>query len=72
MPINRTYVTWKARILELRPRQRITQIRAFTWREIGCQYCGLKVKQPNQLSDIRGTKGGKEMRKNNYRLKAVI
>jgi hypothetical protein len=31
MPINRLYDTWKTRILELRPDQRITQIRAFVW-----------------------------------------
>jgi hypothetical protein len=35
MPINRLYDTWKTRILELRPRQRITQIRAFTWLLVG-------------------------------------
>jgi hypothetical protein len=35
MPINRPYDTWKTRILELRPSQRITQIRAFTWLIVG-------------------------------------
>ena len=56
MPINRPYDIWKARILELRPSQRITQIRAFTRREIDWQYCGLKVKQANRLRDIPGNK----------------
>ena len=31
MPINETYRTWKARICELRPKQRITQIQNFVW-----------------------------------------
>jgi len=35
MPINQLYDTWKTRILELRPGQRITQIRAFVWLVIG-------------------------------------
>lgn len=35
MPINRLYDTWKTRILELRPGQRITQIRGFGWLVIG-------------------------------------
>jgi hypothetical protein len=35
MPINQLYDTWKKRIMELRPGQRITQIRAFTWLIIG-------------------------------------
>jgi hypothetical protein len=35
MPINRLYDTWKARIMELRPGQRITQIRAFVWLLVG-------------------------------------
>ena len=35
MPINQLYDTWKMRIMELRPGQRITQIRAFTWLIIG-------------------------------------
>jgi hypothetical protein len=35
MPINRLYDTWKARITELRPGQRITQIRAFVWLLVG-------------------------------------
>jgi hypothetical protein len=35
MPINQLYDTWKMRIMELRPDQRITQIRAFTWLIIG-------------------------------------
>jgi hypothetical protein len=35
MPINHLYDTWKTRILELRPGQRITQIRAFVWLIVG-------------------------------------
>jgi len=35
MPINQFYDTWKMRILELRPGQRITQVRAFVWLVIG-------------------------------------
>jgi hypothetical protein len=35
MPINQLYDTWKIRIMELRPGQRITQIRAFRWLIIG-------------------------------------
>jgi len=35
MPINRLYDTWKMRILELRPDQRITQIRGFVWLLVG-------------------------------------
>lgn len=35
MPINRLYDTWKTRITELRPGQRITQIRAFAWLLVG-------------------------------------
>src|SRR4030066_1881045 len=35
MPINRLYDTWKMRSMELRPGQRITQIRAFVWLMVG-------------------------------------
>jgi hypothetical protein len=35
MPINQLYHTWKMRIMELRPGQRITQVRAFVWMVIG-------------------------------------
>jgi hypothetical protein len=35
MPINETYRTWKARICELRPKQRITQIQNFVWLVVG-------------------------------------
>ena len=35
MPINQLYDTWKTRILELRPGQRITQVRAFVWLVVG-------------------------------------
>ena len=35
MPINQLYDTWKTRIMELRPGQRITQVRAFVWLVIG-------------------------------------
>ena len=35
MPINETYRTWKARICQLRPKQRITQIQNFVWLVVG-------------------------------------
>jgi hypothetical protein len=35
MPINHLYDTWKTRIMELRPGQRITQVRAFVWLLVG-------------------------------------
>ena len=35
MPINETYRTWKQRICELRPKQRITQVRNFVWLVVG-------------------------------------
>lgn len=35
MPINHLYDTWKTRVLELRPGQRITQVRAFVWLVVG-------------------------------------
>lgn len=35
MPINSLYHTWFQRIRELRPEQRITQVRAFTWLLVG-------------------------------------
>ena len=35
MPINELYDTWKKRICELRPQQRITQVRNFVWLMIG-------------------------------------
>ena len=35
MPINETYRTWKARICELRPKQRITHIQNFVWLVVG-------------------------------------
>jgi hypothetical protein len=35
MPINELYDTWKTRIMELQPGQRITQIRAFVWLLVG-------------------------------------
>jgi hypothetical protein len=35
MPINRQYHTWIRRIRELRPRQRITQVRNFVWLLVG-------------------------------------
>jgi len=38
MPINRLYHTWIHRIHELRPGQRITQIRAFTWLIVGIYF----------------------------------
>jgi len=35
MPINKTYRTWIQRICELRPKQRITQVRNFVWLVVG-------------------------------------
>ena len=35
MPINPTHHTWIRRILELRPSQRITQVRNFVWLIVG-------------------------------------
>lgn len=35
MPINETYRTWKARICQLRPKQRITQVQNFVWLIVG-------------------------------------
>jgi hypothetical protein len=35
MPTNRLYDTWKRRIMELRPDQRITQVRTFVWLMVG-------------------------------------
>ncbi len=35
MLINQLYDTWKTRIMELRPGQRITQVRAFVWLVVG-------------------------------------
>jgi hypothetical protein len=35
MPINKLYHTWKSRVLELRPGQCATQIRAFVWLMVG-------------------------------------
>jgi len=35
MPINESYRTWKRRICELRPKQRITQVQNFVWLVVG-------------------------------------
>ena len=35
MPINQMYGTWIRRICELRPEQRITQVRNFVWLVVG-------------------------------------
>jgi Transposase DDE domain len=35
MPTNRLYDTWKCRIMELRPEQRMTQVRNFVWLMVG-------------------------------------
>jgi hypothetical protein len=35
MPINETYRTWKQRICELRPKQRMTQVQNFVWLVVG-------------------------------------
>jgi hypothetical protein len=49
MPINETYRTWKARICQLRPKQRITQVQNFVWLVVGI-YHGHSV----NLSRIAG------------------
>lgn len=49
MPINETYRTWIQRICELRPEQRITQVRNFVWLVVG-MYHSRSV----QLSQIAG------------------
>lgn len=35
MPINESYRTWKVRICQLRPKQRITQVQNFVWLVVG-------------------------------------
>jgi hypothetical protein len=35
MPINELYHTWMQRICELRPSQRLTQVRGFVWLIVG-------------------------------------
>ena len=35
MPINQMYRTWIRQICELRPKQRITQVRNFVWLVVG-------------------------------------
>lgn len=53
MPINQLYDTWKMRIMELRPGQRITQIRAFVWMIIGI-YLSRSVNMSKVASKIPG------------------
>lgn len=44
MPTNSLYHTWFQRIAELRPGQRVTQVRAFTWLIVGIyQSCSVKM-----------------------------
>ena len=38
MPINRQYHTWIRRIRELRPGQRVTQVRNFVWLLVGIHH----------------------------------
>lgn len=49
MPINRMYRTWIHRICELRPNQRITQVRNFVWLVVGMFYS-----RSVQLSRVAG------------------
>ena len=49
MPINETYRTWIQRICELRPGQRITQVRNFVWLAVGIYHS-----RSVQLSQIAG------------------
>ena len=49
MPINRMYRTWIRRICELRPNQRITQVRNFVWLMVGIFHS-----HSVQLSQIAG------------------
>ena len=49
MPINETYRTWIQRICELRPEQRITQVRNFVWLVVGIYHS-----RSVQLSQIAG------------------
>lgn len=60
MPINTLYHTWFRRIQELRPGQRITQVRNFVWLMIGiyqsCSVClsciAGKIPSPAKLMNI--------------------
>jgi hypothetical protein len=49
MPINQMYRTWIRRICELRPKQRITQIRNFVWLVVGMFHS-----RSVQLSQVAG------------------
>lgn len=49
MPINRLYHTWFQRIRELRPQQRITQVRIFVW-----LLCGIYQSRSVNLSRVAG------------------
>lgn len=62
MPINQMYRTWIRRICELRPNQRITQVRCFVWLVVGIfhsrsvqlsQVAGKMLGRAKNLSNIR-------------------
>lgn len=62
MPINQMYRTWIRRICELRPNQRITQVRNFVWLVVGMfhsrsvqlsQVAGKVLGQAKNLSTVR-------------------
>jgi hypothetical protein len=62
MPINQMYRTWIRRICELRPEQRITQVRNFVWLVVGIfhsrsvqlsQVAGKVLGQAKNLSTVR-------------------
>lgn len=57
MPINQLYYTLQKTIMELRPGQRITQIRAFVWLMVG-----IYLSQSVQLSRIAGKIPGRAKR----------
>ena len=62
MPINQMYRTWIRRICELRPNQRITQVRNFVWLIVGMfhsrsvqlsRVAGKVLGQAKNLSTVR-------------------
>ena len=55
MPINNLYHTWFQRFQELRPNQRVTQIRNFTWLIVG-----IHQSRSVNLSKIAGKSPGRQ------------
>jgi hypothetical protein len=51
MPTNQLYHTWIQRILELRPKQRITQVRNFVWLMIGI-YQSRENSRPSSIAQL--------------------